>query len=112
MKASCALHELVARQATELRDAGVDIRRFQAVVEFKQWPSHAPSFQVTLTVGYEGKDLTVNAGEFGSSTPFLAIASAGRQLRDALGRLSRGAAARCTALPGPWGLIAPIVLSS
>lgn len=84
LQASSRLHEFIAWHAERLARSGAEICQLQATVERKEWPFRPPTFQATLKAGRSTGTVMVNAGEFGRSTPYLAIAGAFEQLAEAL----------------------------
>lgn len=89
MAPSVALHALIERHAQRVQEGmpGVEILQLQATVERREWPSRPPTVQVTLELGVPGAVLTASAGDFGRSTPFMAMETAFNELRSRVARL-------------------------
>jgi len=78
---SLALNSLIERQARRLQLLASGIRRLEALVERREWPTHAPTIQVSLELVTDAGLLGANAGDFGGSNEFLAMETAFGHLR-------------------------------
>ena len=99
MPASAAMHVLMERHASALRERapGLENLRLQATVQRMQWPSRGPTVQVVLRARMDDRIVTASAGDFGASNAFIAMEAAFAELRSHLGNLVPRSPGACVA---------------
>ena len=99
MPASAAMHVLMERHASTLRERvpGLDNLQLQATVQRMQWPSRGPTVQVFLRAWTDEGVVTSSAGDFGGSNAFIAMEAAFAELRSRIGGLAPRHPAACFA---------------
>src|SRR5690349_24983882 len=87
MPASAAMHVLMERHASTLRERvpGLENLRLQATVKRMRWPSRGPTVQVLLRACMDERVVTASAGDFGASNAFIAMETAFAELRSQVG---------------------------